>query len=185
MPLTFETRYGEQATGLLDLCSFVKSRLGDSLKIVELGSYCGSSAKIIASSFPNSKIYCVDPWEKYVEDCSKYDIDRQELELIEAELIFDKVAKNYPNIIKNKMGSLQFSKTVEDNSIDLVYIDANHQYTSVRDDILTWLPKVKKGCILAGHDGGWPSVQKAIAECFSSQQPPHTFVDSSWCFFKG
>jgi len=33
----------------------------------------------------------------------------------------------------------------EDESIDVVFIDASHDYQSCKNDILTWLPIVKQG----------------------------------------
>jgi hypothetical protein len=39
-----------------------------------------------------------------------------------------------------------------DESLDFVYIDANHEYSYVVEDIKLWYPKVKKGGIVAGHD---------------------------------
>jgi predicted O-methyltransferase YrrM len=39
-----------------------------------------------------------------------------------------------------------------DESVDFVYVDARHDYTSVKQDLETWWPKVKRGGILAGHD---------------------------------
>jgi len=37
-------------------------------------------------------------------------------------------------------------------SLDFVYIDANHAYDFVVQDISLWYPKVKKGGYLGGHD---------------------------------
>ena len=48
--------------------------------------------------------------------------------------------------------SVSASKMYADESLDAVFIDADHRYESVKADILTWMPKVKKGGILAGHD---------------------------------
>lgn len=48
--------------------------------------------------------------------------------------------------------------------IDFVFIDASHDYDNVRRDIESWLPKVKSGGIIGGHDIDWPDVKKAVAE---------------------
>lgn len=44
------------------------------------------------------------------------------------------------------------SNFFEDNSLDFVYIDANHAYEFVKQDIELWFPKVKKGGLVMGHD---------------------------------
>ena len=49
------------------------------------------------------------------------------------------------------MSSLDAAKILP-NSLDLVYIDADHGYQAVKDDIDAWLPKIRKGGILCGHD---------------------------------
>ncbi len=41
---------------------------------------------------------------------------------------------------------------VRSEMADLVFIDADHHYESVKEDIETWYPVVKKGGILCGHD---------------------------------
>jgi predicted O-methyltransferase YrrM len=37
-------------------------------------------------------------------------------------------------------------------SIDMMFIDGDHRYSRVSQDIEEWFPKVKKGGILCGHD---------------------------------
>jgi hypothetical protein len=44
------------------------------------------------------------------------------------------------------------SNMFQDESLDFVYIDANHAYDFVKQDIELWYPKVKKGGYLWGHD---------------------------------
>lgn len=41
---------------------------------------------------------------------------------------------------------------VEDESLDMVYLDACHTYDCVMKDLAAWFPKVKKGGVIAGHD---------------------------------
>jgi hypothetical protein len=100
--LTYNLRGGIHEYGLKHLCSNVFSILNDNIQIIEIGSYCGASSSIIAQSFPQSIVNCVDPWTPYTEDCSIIDLEKQELELKEAELIFDTIALNNPNIRKIK-----------------------------------------------------------------------------------
>lgn len=174
-----------QKQGLLNLCELVKSYIGDdNLQIVEIGSYCGESGEIIANTFPNSTINCVDPWEKYTEEGSIYDLNEQELVLKEAERVFDSVLARNKNMRKNKMPSLDYAKLTSPESIDFIYIDGNHQYTSVKEDLNTWYPKIKLGGVIAGHDYGWVSVNKAISEFFKNQPPVAVYPDGSWFYLK-
>jgi tetratricopeptide (TPR) repeat protein/predicted O-methyltransferase YrrM len=60
--------------------------------------------------------------------------------------------------------SLAASNDVESESLAFCFIDASHDYNSVKSDILVWLPKVRKDGILAGHDVQWAPVQKAVQD---------------------
>lgn len=57
-----------------------------------------------------------------------------------------------------------------DATLDYVYIDADHHYEPVCRDIDAWLPKVKPGGVIAGHDfceyPGFGVIQ-AVTERFS------------------
>jgi hypothetical protein len=70
----------------------------------------------------------------------------------------------------------------EDESLDVVFIDLTHTYESVKQDIELWLPKVKKGGLLAGHDyeNDWPGVVRAVDEKF----PDKMIMDNCWIFHK-
>ena len=64
--------------------------------------------------------------------------------------------------------------------MDLVYIDAKHDYESVKRDIELYLPKIKHKGILAGHDYHhvWPGVKKAVN--FAVGTPDKVFRDTTW-----
>jgi predicted O-methyltransferase YrrM len=173
-----------QRQGLLNLCYSAKSYIGDNnAQLIEIGSYCGESGEIIAGIFPNSTLNCVDPWEKYTEDDYTWDLDEQEAELNQAEQIFDSVLARCPNMRKNKMPSAQYVASLAPESIDFVYIDGNHQYSSVKEDLTNYFEKVKVGGIIAGHDYPFPPIQKALSEFFN-EEPKGVFGDGSWFYIK-
>ncbi|MDB5312823.1 MAG: class SAM-dependent methyltransferase [Gemmataceae bacterium] len=80
--------------------------------------------------------------------------------------------------------SVETAKTFPDNALDFVFIDGAHDYRSARNDIVSWLPKVKWGGTLAGHDfvGGWPAVAHAVRDYFSPQEL--SFSGTSWVYHK-
>jgi precorrin-6B methylase 2 len=55
-----------------------------------------------------------------------------------------------------------------DQSLDLIFIDGNHQYDAVLQDLHAWYPKLRSGGLLAGDDYAWPDVQEAVS-AFSDQ----------------
>ncbi len=54
----------------------------------------------------------------------------------------------------------------EDASLDAVFIDANHSVEAVRKDIAAWLPKIKPGGMLCGHDIDESGVAAAVWGAF-------------------
>lgn len=72
-----------------------------------------------------------------------------------------------------EMTSEQASIRVPNNSLDLVFIDADHSYESVKKDIECWLPKVKSGGFITGHDycnSAHRDVEKAVDEFFGKDR---------------
>jgi len=86
-----------------------------------------------------------------------------------------------------KMTSVEAAKMFKDNALDLIFIDADHKYESVKEDIIAWLPKVRKGGILSGHDydgedNMHPGVKQAVDEIFGKKvnSVPVTRVKVWW-----
>lgn len=134
---------------------------------VEIGSWKGKSSAYMAVEIANSnkdiKFYCVDTWQGSQEH-KDFDLSG----LYETFICNMKPLEEY--YFPLKISSVEASKKFKDNSLDFVFIDGSHEYEDVKQDILTWLPKVKDGGILAGHDfyleshDYFPGVRKAVKE---------------------
>jgi predicted O-methyltransferase YrrM len=73
----------------------------------------------------------------------------------------------YFRIIEGRTNDAAYS--VADGSLDFVFIDADHDYEPVRQDIAHWTPKVKTGGWVGGHDfhsTKFPGVVKAVRQAF-------------------
>lgn len=74
--------------------------------------------------------------------------------------------------------SEQAADTFANNSLDLVFIDANHSYPYVKTDIVKYIPKLKKTGLLTGHDIDYPGVNKAVNELIKEYDvgPNHVWI---------
>jgi hypothetical protein len=138
---------------------------------VEIGSYKGKSSSFmaveIANSKKNIKFDCVDTWEGSPEHQAGGNLEDPD---VINDLMFDVFKKNMEPLkdyyTAKRMPSLEAVASYPDNSLDFVFIDADHSYQSVREDIIAWWPKVKNGGIISGHDYqmGTPGVIAASNE---------------------
>ena len=119
-------------------------------KGVEVGTYKGEYAKEILSRW-KGKLYLVDVW--FVQDESVYvDMSNQNNYKDIFSACMDNIKNNEDRCYMIRANSKHAVDLFEDESLDFVYIDANHKYDFVKEDIKLWYPKVRKGGILSGHD---------------------------------
>jgi hypothetical protein len=59
---------------------------------------------------------------------------------------------NTPRSIIRRQSSVEAAEFMPDESLDFVYIDADHDYFNCKRDIEAWFPKVRHGGLVAGHD---------------------------------
>lgn len=115
---------------------------------VEIGTDHGQYAEQLLQGIPNLQLNCIDPWLPYKEGDEVHDEE-------DVNRIYEE-AKNrlfpYPNCGIIRKTSMEAVKQFEDNFLDFVFIDANHSYKYVLEDITKWTEKVKPGGIVAGHD---------------------------------
>jgi len=70
--------------------------------------------------------------------------------------------------------SVNASRLFSDASLDWVHLDARHDYASVKNDIESWVPKVKAGGWISGDDYDnvkWPEVVRAVADLLPDARP--------------
>jgi predicted O-methyltransferase YrrM len=144
----------------------VKEAKHDS-RFLELGVWKGRSAAFMAVEIANSgkqiQFDVVDNFQWLYQENKT------------AKENFAAYRKNYQECLMN-LSRVPFVRVIglpspeavqiyDDGYFDFIFIDANHDYTHVKEDIKLWLPKVKPGGLLAGHDYiNWPGVKKAVDE---------------------
>jgi hypothetical protein len=121
----------------------------------EIGVYKGEFAEHMLQTWPGCKRYLLidlwnpQPWENYIDYVNDQDVGAHNVVLQEVQ----KRMEPFKDIVVfMRMSSVQASLNVEVESLDVVYIDAAHDYMAVKQDICAWYPKVKMGGMLAGHD---------------------------------
>ena len=153
-------------------------------KIVEVGCWKGKSTAYLAVEIINSKkditLYAVDTWQGSPEH--KYSHEIINNTLYNTFITNIEPVKN--TIVPLRMSSIEAANCFENESLDIVFIDANHYYDNVKSDILAWLPKIKRGGIISGHDytESWPDVIKAVNEIFDETNI--RLQESCWIYKK-
>jgi len=124
----------------------LSSSLSENSIIVEVGSLCGKSAVQFARSSPTSTIYCFDFWDGFQFKTGNGVTGTNKLEY------FNFFTQNYPNIKPKQITVSPHGAEWGDQLVDMVFIDAAHTNPYDWEIIEYWLPKIKKGGILCGHD---------------------------------
>lgn len=166
------------------LCSEFKGEIIKSLVeeknaqlCVEIGVYKGSSLLYFAEAlqYTRGKIVGIDPYELL---CLKNEIPNTQLNHYFYEILFkeqktlDEIYLNLKQIIQNnnlenliilaRDKSENYYKNFEEETVDILHVDGNHDEEYVTKDILNYLPLVKKDGYIIMDDTSWPGVIKSI-----------------------
>lgn len=130
---------------------------------IEIGSWAGRTALILDKYF--FTVFCVDTWEGNPHDTLGPSASPK--------LAFQTFCLNmgsslFVDIFPCVGRSLTYAAIwPDDRKADLIFIDADHRYGSVKADIDAWRPHVAGGGILCGHDYNvlqLPGVKQAVDE---------------------
>lgn len=148
--------------------------------IVEIGSYLGRSTRALLDH-TDGMVYAFDDWK------GPRDIYLSKEERLE---IPNKFFENLKDHIADLSGKLcTFPGEVEETYVlrgiqqltpDMIFIDGEHEYSSVKRDIEFWKSRIQKGGLLCGHDANWDSVSQAVRESLGEVE----IVDSTTIWFK-
>lgn len=137
------------------LAMLIRRRAKPGCRMAEIGSWLGNgSTQVFLNELrghPDSMMLCVDTWQGNPNVQRHQDIVQR----------FDVFGTFRANVEKAnspvKLQSLvspsaDAATLLADSSFDLIFIDADHSYNAVREDIAAWRSKLRPGGILCGHD---------------------------------
>jgi len=116
----------------------------------EIGVLHGEYSLEILRHWKGHTLHLVDAWSNTIEDYA------DPISEIDLEQVYQKMLENiepYRDRVKiHRLLSNVAASRFSDNSLDFVYIDADHCYERVKEDIAIWSEKVRSGGVLCGHD---------------------------------
>lgn len=132
--------------------------------IVEVGAYQGQTTRVLGDNTAG-RVYAVDDWKGLREDWW----ETQTPKTVKDNL-FDLFSDNLSDLIDTgKVAPLiadhaNIQKMTRIPTGDMIFIDGDHRYESVKRDIESWLPFLEPGGILCGHDFNQEPVRRAVFE---------------------
>lgn len=117
----------------------------------EIGVWKGKWSARLCKDNPALHMLCVDRWATYAE----YGDSRNREDALTAAYEEAKTVLAHYRATIVRAASVDAARDVADGSLDFIYVDANHAETFVRQDLDVWVPKVRSGGIISGHDYIW------------------------------
>lgn len=144
-------------------------------RIAEIGCWHGRSTRALADNIgANGVVFAIDTWNgppETPEDVINVGIAAAHLPkdwaLYQFKANMDGINGKLQIVQQPSIEAADLAVEAGDaGKFDLIFIDAAHDYENVKADIQAWLPLVRAGGVIAGHDyqSGWPGVVKAVNE---------------------
>jgi len=144
----------------------------------EVGVWYGRTFFHLLMNVPDLILYGVDTWKPGGHVHHHKDQEQNKKDVLENAAMFSNRA-----IVLN-MPSVEAAATIANNSLDFVFIDADHSFDAVCADIEAWTLKVKSGGYLTGHDWDWDSVMQAVVTILPEATPGTKENDFVWVWRK-
>ena len=174
-------KYHPEQTGVRpSFVEFISRNNGNPLVAVEVGVDRGFNTAMMLTQCPNLTIYAVDPYDHmytYINSTAEFKeeqvIERKNFSIDLLSMFGDRCKRVFKP-------SLVAVNDFTDNYFDYIYIDGDHRYEPVKQDLKAWYPKLKVGGILGGHDytGGCFGVVNAVNDFYSKIGVKFNFCDN-------
>jgi hypothetical protein len=150
----------------------------------EIGVYKGENSLQLLKNLNIKQLFLIDPYIAYKE----YDTENE----FTIQSPLQKIEKNARNRLVKYNEKITFVKEKSSDALkkissnlDFVYIDGNHDYLFVKEDIENYYKKLRKGGILSGHDIDQPDITKAVIEFIIKKKINNLGVDfQDWWIIK-
>ena len=141
---------------------------------VEIGTEKGMNALDILRNMNVSRLYCIDPYMMYDERGEMVSVVKSRMRYAYNHLMC------HPEVTMIRKPSGEAYKDII-GLVDFVYIDGNHDYDFVMDDIRKYYPLIKKGGVIGGHDfnGSYLDVIRAVDDSFKLHMV-QSWLDDWW-----
>lgn len=171
----------------------ILSRLPDNIPLLgaEIGVLNGNTAHRILEARPQLVHIMVDPWkvplptDSWSKQKDKNASKPQSEHNSAYKTTMQKVAFAGERGKIMRMGSKEAAPQIAEGTLDFVFIDGDHSYDGTKTDIVLWLPKIKKGGWIGGHDyhhekrPDFNGVDNAVDEMFEKNRI-ETDVNHTW-----
>jgi hypothetical protein len=172
--------FGEDFFTYPSMYSDLVSFLPTGSVFVEVGSWKGRSISFFLVEMLNQDkhfcTFCVDTWNGSEE--------HKDMECVVDDTLYNIFKKNTKPVSQYftpiRSPSIKACEFFHEQSITAVFIDAAHDYESVKADIEVWLPKVRSGGLITGHDYYCEGVHKAVHEIFGESVMVTNPYENCW-----
>ncbi len=140
---------------------------------LEVGTWKGRSLSAAFLAAPDSaSVLCVDTWDGTPSELDgPHKEASQPGDLVYKEFLgtvreLRRLRPNGPALIAWRKPSVEAARDWTTTTLDVVFLDGDHDYAHIYEDIGNWMYKLKPGGLLIGHDRYLEGVSKALARCF-------------------
>lgn len=161
---------------------FLASQARVNKRIIELGSFLGRSTRALADN-TEGKVLAIDHWR-----------GPNDVEIAGREFLFESFVENLKDRIDSgvcipwnidhrdidaRLACVQMENAWGTHSADMIFIDGDHSYSAVHQDISNFLPLLEPGGLLCGHDYNfnYPGLLKAVLELVPGDPKPAPGTD--------